>query len=149
VELKNAGDSCILDFSEIAGYVFGSMVRYDDTLNRNDRRRITKIIEDMINDYIDRNLIWARYNISRDLESDVKRFWPIIKPHPNPKPVMAELNDMIADLFADVLEIPTWRLVYLQFYGTSVEVELGEDFRIKDWMEKFGADFNSKPPSII
>lgn len=149
MELRNAGDDCILDFSDIVGYAFSSMFRHDSTLGRREKRQIERVISEMIDNYINQNLIWARWRHGNNPEEDCGRFGGLIKNHPRPFEMVIEINDMIADLFATVLEIPTWHIVHLQFSGSSVEVSMSEDYRIKDWMEKFGKKYGVSPVSII
>jgi len=53
------------------------------------------------------------------------------------------MNDLLIDVFPG----KTWRIVELQKIGpSSMAIQIGQDYRIMDWMEKFGPDHYTVDP---
>lgn len=53
------------------------------------------------------------------------------------------MNDLLIDIFPG----RTWRIVETRKIGpSSLVIEIGQDYRILDWMEKFGPDHHTHDP---
>lgn len=146
--MKNVGGICILSFTDISDIAFGELFRFNDELGRSDRRTVERIVGDMIDDFMTRNMIWTKRKADVEPRYYIDKFGDLMNNYPRKENLIIEIEDSISELIGEVLQLPTWHVVYVHVSGTSVELELGTDYRIDDWMEKFGDEYDDKPRKL-
>lgn len=138
MQLKNVGEICILDYSEVYSKVLSEIREHAGKLSTDDRRYISSVIAKMIDDHFTYRMHWTKRRNEFPNEHYIDEFGKLVDNHPDVHEFIEEIREWISDLLRGVIKFPTWHVVYMRqrIALTSIELELGEDFRIIDWMER-------------
>ena len=143
VQLKNCGEICILDLNEIVQGVFMFLSKTNRDMNRDDRQVIIDTVAAIFDDLITVNMIWTKRVAGVDADRYLDRLGSLVKAHGRDRPyeLIEDIQNSIENLLASVVSLPTWREINVRTRGTNVQLELGEDYRITDWMKKYGKEY--------
>jgi len=146
MELQRVGETCVLDFSDLAKRIQFELHRYDEKVTRNDRPKIDDLISTMADDYLTMGMYWTKRRAEFPQRKYLDLIRPLIQKHPSPSDILHMASDRIADMLAEVVVLPTWHLLHVHCRRGMMEIELGEDYRIVDWMKKHAAEYGVTQP---
>lgn len=144
MQLSSVGEICILDYSDVSGIAIGEVAKYNDKLTAKDRRFIVDLVAEMIDDYLTTKMWWTKCLDEKDNDIYVDKFDGLLNDHPDPNEMIEQLRDAIASLLRSVIKLPTWNVVYMRRRTTGIEIEMGEDYRITDWMKRHANEYLPK-----
>lgn len=163
--------SFVLDFGELANQIYQSALRYEEKGSRHLQNDASDLVYDMIDDFITEQLYWARplqrrpsadaRDLLRHERVDRRRnrrdeFYPqqpyegtnlrvkykhLLRNIPNPGELLDRISDRMAEMVYDHIDLPTWRIVHLTRHRNGVLVEIGEDYRVEQWMKEHGHEY--------
>lgn len=142
--MSSVGEICILDYSDVSGIAIGEVAKYNDKLTAKDRRFIVDLVAEMIDDYLTTKMWWTKCLDEKDNDIYVDKFDGLLNDHPDPNEMIEQLRDAIASLLRSVIKLPTWNVVYMRRRTTGIEIEMGEDYRITDWMKRHANEYLPK-----
>lgn len=145
MRLKNVGDVCIVDFSEISDVLFGEISRSEEKTTTLQRRQVERVVGEMLNSYMSRSMTWAKQFSNFNEEYYARRLPRYSEKHPDIYSPLIEAYDSIADLLGEIISLPTWNVIYIRVSGTAVEMEVGEDYRITEWTKEHAAEYSTNP----
>lgn len=142
MQLRNVGDRCVLDFSDIAQNAYYELKKYDPEMDHLDRRKVERIIGEMLDDHVTINMYWTKRR-AEVVDSVYLRQLPAgIETHPSPYAFIDKIRTRLAILLLEAVNLPTWHNLDVRIDGVNVAIELGEDYRITDWMEKYAREYD-------
>lgn len=144
MQLSSVGEICILDYSDVSGMAIGEVAKYNDKLTAKDRRFITDLVAEMIDDYLTTKMWWTKCPDEKDSDIYIGKFQGLLDDHPDPYEMIEQLRDEIAKLLRSVIKLPTWNVVYMRRRTTGIEIEMGEDYRVTDWMKRHAKEYLSR-----
>lgn len=142
--LKNVGDDCVIDFSEISENLFGEATRYAKNPTVNDRRNIERVVAELFEDYMSKSMTWTKRFNDFNENYFVDRLPRCCKTHPNLRNVMIDVYDEVSEMLSDVMDLPTWNEVHMRVSGTAIRMEVGDDYRITQWTEEHAHEYSTK-----
>jgi hypothetical protein len=172
VTSESVTGSFVLDFGELANYIYQSALKYEEKGSRHLQQDASDLVYDMIDDFITEQLYWARPLVRRP-SADAKdwtrhervggrrrnrrdEYYPqqpfegtnlrvkykhLLRNIPRPGELLDEIADRMAEMVYDHMDLPTWRIVHLTRGRNGVLVEIGEDYRVEQWMKEHGHEF--------
>jgi hypothetical protein len=144
--LKNVGDICVTDFSDISDILFGEVVRHatdEKKINLNTRRHVERVVGEMFDDYMTKSMTWTKQFSDFNEHYYVDRLPKFNHDKCELIPAVIEAYDSIADMLGDIVSLPTWYVIHIRISGTAVEMTVGEDARIEQWTQEHGHEYTT------
>lgn len=153
MELINPGAKCVIDFTELSLSLMNELRFIDPKLGKTNAERsklqgkLDALICAICDDYINTQLYWTKCALHYTSGADMRLgqhldvIHAIIPKYPSPTLILDTLEDKIAEYVSDVINLPTWNIVYVRYHRAMAQIELGEDYRIKEWMKVNAADY--------
>lgn len=142
MELKQIGEVCILDMGEISRSVYMELKKVDDTLTPHARKRVDEVICRMCDDYLTLQMHWTKRRAEFEQSWYLRDIEDLVGKHPHPGQLLEEASDRIALMIADVVDLPTWHVIHMRTLNGMIHLELGQDYRILDWMKQHAKDYD-------
>lgn len=163
--LENVTSSFVIDFSELANEIYQTVLKNEERGNGRLQRESSDLVYDMIDDYITQQLYWARpkrpsadsydfqsyeyhgvkrqrnqhYNVQVYRGTNIyEKYRELLRNVRSRSDLVERVSDKMANLVLDHLELPSWRIIHLTRHRSSVLIEVGEDFRVEEWMKENG-----------
>lgn len=127
--------------AEIGRSVFGELKRHDDTLTPQARKRVEDLICRMCDDYLTTQMYWTKRRAEFSESYYLEQIQDLVNKHPSPQDLIYQTSDKIAVLIADTLELPTWHILSVRIHHGLVHIEVGEDYRVVDWMKNNAEEY--------
>jgi hypothetical protein len=138
MKLTDIGEIRVIDFSEVVRWTVKNIRR-----NLPDRKIDEQQVEEVIANLVDRTLTiqmnWTK--IKRYEPEEVYLGQMGATGHPENWLFVQDVIDEVQAFLRRFLTLPTWNIVSMRISGSFAEIELCEDFRIKDWMEKHAKEY--------
>jgi len=141
VQLRNCGEICILDTNEIVASAFRDLKKHNEHLDRADREHLTNVIADIFDDHITVNMYWTKTGTHPDADRYLDKLEKLIKKHPRSYELIEDIRDKIDELLMNVVRLPTWHEIHVRIRGSNIQLELGQDYRITDWMKTHAKEY--------
>lgn len=141
--LKNVGDDCVIDFSEISDNFFGEATRFTKEPKASDRRGVERVVGEMFDDYMTKSMTWTKAFHDFNEGYFINRLPKCCRDHPNIRTIIIDVYDEISEKLADVMALPTWFDVSMRVSGTAIRLEVGEDHRITQWTKEHGHEYST------
>lgn len=141
--LKNVGDDCVIDFSEISDNFFGEATRFTKEPTSRDRRNVERVVGEMFDDYMTKSMTWTKAFHDFNESYFINRLPKCCRDHPNIRTVIIDVYDEISEMLADVMVLPTWYDVSMRVSGTAIHLSVGEDHRITQWTKEHAHEYST------
>lgn len=141
--LKNVGDDCVIDFSEISDNFFGEASRFTKEPKASDRRHLERVVGEMFDDYMTKSMTWTKAFHDFNESYFINRLPKCCRDHPNIRTIIIDVYDEISEMLADVMVLPTWYDVSMIVSGTAIRLEVGEDQRIVQWTKEHAHEYST------
>jgi hypothetical protein len=119
------------------------------------------LVYDLIYDFVNHQLLWTNpmtlrasarnkrnpsprdyYAQSHYVHVNVyKKYRELLRKIPEKTDLIEMVSDRMADLIYDHIELPSWRIIHLQRHRNNVLIDVGEDFRVEQWMKEHGPQY--------
>lgn len=167
--LESVTGSFVIDFSELTNEIYQTVLKYEERGSGRLQRAASDMVYDMIDDYITQQLYWARprrpsadskdfqsweyvgarrrprnqhYNVQAYRGINVyEKYRDLLRNVRGRSDLVERISDKMADLVLDHVELPTWRIIHLTRHRSSVLIEVGEDYRVEEWMKEHGHEY--------
>lgn len=164
--LESVTSSFVIDYSELTNEIYQTVLKNEERGNGRLQRDASDLVYDMIDDYITQQLYWARpkrpsadsydfqkyehHGVNRRVKRQhytaqtfrgtniYEKYRDLLRNVKNRSDLVERISDKMADLVLNHIELPTWRIIHLTRHRSSVLVEVGEDFRVEEWMKENG-----------
>lgn len=141
MELKHPGEICVIDLTDISRAMLHEMKKYDSEISIKDKAAVDGMLAQIMDDYLTLGMYWTKrkadYSKRRYLDLVRKQ----IKKHPRPLDMLDHAEDHIAQRLADIIELPTWNILSMRHRRGMIELEVGQDYRIVDWMKQHASEY--------
>lgn len=141
--LKNVGDDCVIDFSEISDNFFGEATRFTKEPTSRDRRNVERVVGEMFDDYMTKSMTWTKAFHDFNESYFINRLPKCCRDHPNIRTIIIDVYDEISEMLADVMVLPTWYDVSMRVSGTAIHLAVGEDHRITQWTKEHAHEYST------
>lgn len=142
MQLTKVGDVYILDFGDLVQYVYEELKAKDKEMDVRDRRIIEEVIRKIIDDQLTVNMHWTKNKTAPEPATYLRLLPAAIDAYHKPYYLMTNLVDRVVSLINEILELPTWLVLDVKKKGhCQLSVEVEQDFRITDWMEKHAREY--------
>lgn len=153
MELNQPGEACVLDLSELSRNFLAEIRFQDDKVANTPEKRfkasqkIDELVCQMVDDYINTQLYWTKCHtnnaafISSNREKYLDALHELTDVTGEIRELLTNVEDKIAQQILDVIDLPTWNIVHVRYRRSLVHIELGEDYRIREWMKENARDF--------
>lgn len=144
MQLKSCGEVCVLDLNEVVQRVIVVLAKNNPNMTREDRQVIVDTVGVIFDDLITVNMIWTKRVAGVDSDHYLDRLGSLIKGNRKAAggyELIEDIQNYIENLLVQVVQLPTWREINVRMRGTHVQLELGEDYRITDWMKRYGKEY--------
>lgn len=166
---KSVSNSFVLDMGEFVNEIYQQVLRYEEKSSSRLMRDCGDLVFKMVDDYINAQLFWARarkpsadshdlrsyefygtrkrtadkfYRVTRNTIRDfAEEFHRLLRKIPNALELLEVISDKLTLYILDYMDLPTWRIVYIRRSNNSVFVEVGEDYRIDEWMKAHAHEY--------
>jgi len=138
MKLTAIGETRVIDFSEVVRWTIKNIQR-----NLPDLRVNEDAVEATVADIVDRTLTiqmkWTKVMRYEPEEDYMVRMGA--RAHPEGWLFIQDVIEETLAFLQTFLTLPTWNIVSMRISGSFAHIELCEDFRIKDWMEKHAKEY--------
>jgi hypothetical protein len=141
VQLKEPGDSCLIDFHDIASWLAHELKKNDIDFNRRDRVQCGEVVWAVIDNFFTEKMTWTKRRAEFSAETYLRMMPVSIDRHFSPHDLADELITRVDQWLRQFAEFPTWHYFDLHRHGEQVSITMGEDFRLEDWMRRFGKEY--------
>lgn len=139
--LKEPGDKCLIDFVDIVSWLMHELKKYDSEVNRHDRRKCSEVVYTAIDNFFTENLIWTNRKAGFEVGVYLNLMPAAVDRHFSPYDLMEEMVSKVSTMFNNIGTFPSWNYFYLHRFHDQVSIEMGEDFRIEQFMKEHGKEY--------
>lgn len=140
---KNNGGIYVIDLGDVRQFLFEKLKREDEKIP--DKHFVTAgaLVVDAADRLLTSQMHWTRNTQECMDEQLIDEYWHILKNYPSTELdfLIDDVVEMILERFKNVIDLPTWKIITTQRRNMSIILEVGEDFRIRDWMKTRYRDF--------
>lgn len=127
-----------MELGDLVDELFNELKRHDPELTWKDRRKTADVVKELFDNYITAHMFWTGGGREVENRYFTRMIDLITTKHPRPVTVIEDIYSQMDSVLEDVVHLPTWNVISVQVRGTAAHMELEEDYRITDWMNKNG-----------
>lgn len=138
MKLTDIGETRILDFSEVVRWTIKN-IRRNLPNNPIDEEAIEQTIADLVDRTLTIQMKWTKILRYEPEEYYMARMGA--QNHPEGWLFVQDVIEEVLAFLQRFLTLPTWNIISMRISESFAHIELCEDFRIKDWMEKHAKEY--------
>lgn len=138
MKLTDIGENRVIDFSEVVRWTIKNIRRNlpDRPINED---RIEEVIADLVDLTLTIQMNWTKIRRYQPEEVYLERMNAV--GHPDGWLFVQDVIEEILAFLRQFVTLPTWNIISMRISNSFAHIELCEDFRVKDWMEKHAKEY--------
>lgn len=121
---------------DIVSWISRELRKVDIDYDVRDRQRVTKVVCEAFDHWLDKNMIWTRCKAVRSFSTYLQQMPSSIDRHEDPYRLVEMLFERIERKMQNIHAFPTWAVLHVEMVGGVVRIEQSEDFRIIEFMKQ-------------
>lgn len=133
----------MLDLNEVITTILNTLSKSGKKFTRDDRSHLTKVVGTMFDEHITTQMFWTKRHVDFDPGRYLEMLGDLVTGLKDQYQLIEDIQESFDRLMIPVIDLPTWRIIWVRTRGSNVQLELGEDYRIKDWMAKHAKEYRA------